>query len=128
VTDLRTDSESDLRNGLPERTPTYGTYGTDGESGYERADLSEPNAHASTSPRSLAYLTPCRYCGTEVYVAICRDGRWRTFDTRRVPAAERCVWAWRKRLGMEEQDLVPGHLLHYCAERGLVQFAVGAIR
>jgi hypothetical protein len=74
------------------------------------------NAHASETPSTLAYLTPCRYCDTEIYLAICRDGRWRSFDTQTVPAADKGVWAWRKRYGMEEQELVSGKQFHYCAE------------
>lgn len=62
----------------------------------------------------LAYLKPCAGCGTEIFMAICRDGRWRPFDTRQFPAADNSVWAWRKRHGMEEQELVPGHHIHLC--------------
>jgi hypothetical protein len=118
----------DSQTGLPPGTPTYGTYGTDGESGYERANPSVPNAHASSTPKSLAYLTPCRYCDTEIYVAMCRDGRWRTFEIDLCGPAEHNVWAWRKRHGMEEQDIVRGYRLHFCAEYGRVQHAVGAIQ
>lgn len=102
--------------GVPSGSPTYGTYGTDGESGCERANPSDPNARANTSPRSLAYVTGCRYCDGQIYVAICRDGKWRSFEMRLVPPAPANVWAWRKRYGMEEQDLVHGHFLHYCAD------------
>ena len=41
------ESQSGTYVGLPRRTPTYGTYGTDGESGYERANLSGRTARAS---------------------------------------------------------------------------------
>lgn len=102
--------------GVANGTPTYGTYGTDGESGCEGANPSVPNARASTSPSSLAYATNCRYCGGSIFVAICSDGRWRSFETRTVPAAPTCVWAWRKRQGMQEQEHVPGKPLHFCTE------------
>jgi hypothetical protein len=46
---------------------------------------------------------------------MCRDGKWRSFDTATVPPAEAGVWAWRKGWGMEEQELVRGKRLHYCA-------------
>lgn len=74
------------------------------------------DARETTPIRALARAVDCRYCQRPIYVAICRDGKWRSFEPRRVPAAAALVWAWRKRHGMEEQDLVPGHHLHYCAE------------
>ena len=89
--------------------------GLDGESGYERDHLSVSDAHARKTPKSLAYATPCRYCDELIYLALCRDGRWRTFDTRTIPAAPTGVWAWRKHHGMEEQELVTGKRLHYCS-------------
>ncbi len=64
---------------------------------------------------ALARPVDCRSCGSSVYLALCRDGRWRTFERATVPAAPTGVWAWRRTWGMEEQELVPGHLLHYCA-------------
>lgn len=71
----------------------------------------------------LAYEAPCRYCSGPIYMAICRDGRWRSFELAEHPAAVAGVWAWRKRQGMEEQDRVPGHVLHYCAERSRLNAA-----
>jgi hypothetical protein len=62
----------------------------------------------------LAYLAPCRNCTHEVYVAYCSDGRWRVFDKTEMPAGSAGSWAWRKRRGMQETDLTPGHPLHYC--------------
>lgn len=41
------DSQSGIPRSLPSGTPTYGTYGTDGESGYDRANLVSVDAHAS---------------------------------------------------------------------------------
>lgn len=90
--------------------------GTDGESGCERDTSYVPNADASRRPNLLAYPTNCRYCGELIYLAICRDGKWRTFETRTVPAAPFGVWAWRKTWGMEEQDRIAGKTLHYCAQ------------
>lgn len=89
--------------------------GTDEESGYERDTSYVPNARTSDQPKSLAYPTNCRYCGDLIYLAMCRDGKWRSFDTKTVPAAPFGVWAWRKTWGMEEQEHVPGKGLHYCA-------------
>jgi hypothetical protein len=66
--------------------------------------------------RHLATLTSCRYCNARVYVAICSDGRWRLFGTETLPAAERGVWGWRRRQGMQEQEHVPGKGLHYCPQ------------
>lgn len=63
----------------------------------------------------LAYVKECDGCARTIFMAICRDGRWRPFETELVEKAPREVWAWRKREGMEEQDLVAGHLLHFCA-------------
>jgi hypothetical protein len=114
--------------GVANGTPTYGTYGTDGESGCERANPYVSDRAHEQKPRSLAYATPCRYCGSEVYVAICRDGRWRSFEKDLCDPAPHNVWAWRKRHGMEEQDLVRGYHLHFCAEYGHVKHTVGAIR
>lgn len=69
-------------------------------------------------PSYLAKAEPCRYCGRRIVLALCRDGRWRTFDPTRVPPAPSGVWAWRKTWGMEEQDQFPGYRLHFCAEYG----------
>lgn len=81
------------------------------------------NTHASKTPDSssqasgkVAYETPCRYCQAPIYVAICADGKWRSFEKRTVPAAAAGVWAWRKRQGMQETDKVPGQTLHFCAQ------------
>lgn len=62
----------------------------------------------------LAYEKDCEGCGDAIYMVICRDGRWRPFEKRRVLPAEHGVWAWRKKHGMEEQQLTPGHLVHIC--------------
>ncbi len=62
----------------------------------------------------LAYLKICDGCGAEIFMAICRDGRWRPFETRRQLVSLSFAWAWRKRHGMEETDRVPGHLIHPC--------------
>lgn len=115
VCDSQSGSGSASQTGVAPGTPTYGTDGTDGESGCEGGNLSGVDAH-DTRPPTLAYHAPCRYCGRPVYVALCRDGRWRTFETATVPTAPAGVWAWRKTWGMEEQELVPGHVLHFCAE------------
>ena len=64
----------------------------------------------------VAYQKPCDGCGSEIVMAICRDGRWRPFETKRQPTPLPFAWAWRKRIGMEETDRVPGHLIHYCAD------------
>lgn len=71
-----------------------------------------------TAGGQLARAVGCRYCSRPIYVALCRDGRWRSFDRARVLAAPAGVWAWRKHEGMEETDVVPGHRLHFCAEHG----------
>jgi hypothetical protein len=73
------------------------------------------DAHARKPIRSLAKAVNCRYCDRPVYVAICRDGKWRTFERELRPASP-ITWAWRKTYGMEETDKVPGYSLHYCAE------------
>lgn len=86
------------------------------ESGYERENLMSVDAHARKPIRSLAHSVNCRYCESPIYVAICFDGKWRSFDPQDMPAAPAGVWAWRRRQGMQEQDLVPGKRLHYCAE------------
>jgi hypothetical protein len=70
----------------------------------------------TTRPSYLAQRRDCRYCHRPLILALCRDGRWRTFDPETVPAAPANVWAWRKTWGMEETELVPGHRLHFCAE------------
>jgi hypothetical protein len=62
----------------------------------------------------LAHALTCRHCAGAIYVALCTDGRWRAFDRTELPAGTAGSWAWRKRLGMEETDLAPGHPLHYC--------------
>lgn len=64
----------------------------------------------------LAYLKECDGCHHTIFMAVCRDGRWRPFETELVERAEREVWAWRKREGMEEQDLTRGYHIHYCAD------------
>jgi len=107
---------SESHQGVAPGRPYERTNGTDGESGCEGGNLSGVNAHASRTPSSLVYAANCRYCAKPIYVAICRDGRWRTFepDLQSVPLP--FAWAWRKRVGMEETDTVRGHLLHFCAE------------
>lgn len=65
-------------------------------------------------PAPLAYETDCRTCGVPIYVAICTDGFYRGFDKYELPAGSDGSWAWRKRRGMSETDLVPGHPLHHC--------------
>jgi hypothetical protein len=67
-------------------------------------------------PSYLAQRRDCRYCRRVIILAFCRDGRWRTFDPDLVPAMPAGTWAWRKRYGMEETELVDGHRLHFCAE------------
>lgn len=62
----------------------------------------------------LAYATACKVCSYKIFVARCRDGFWRPFDTNELPAGLPGTWAWRKRQGMEETDLVPGHAIHHC--------------
>lgn len=94
------------------------------ESGYQRGNLTEADAHArkphihqdQPALGALAYPTDCRYCGDRIYVAYCSDGRWRSFDLVTFPAAPTCVWAWRRHHGMQEQELVPGKRLHFCPE------------
>jgi len=76
----------------------------------------ESNAREHGRPSYLAKKEPCRYCSAPIVLAICRDGRWRTFNPDPQPPAPAGVWAWRKRWGMEEQEIVPGHRLHFCAE------------
>jgi hypothetical protein len=76
----------------------------------------EGDARAGVASGVLAKRESCRYCRALIVFAVCRDGRWRTFDPQQVPAAATNVWAWRRRQGMEETDLVPGHRLHFCAE------------
>lgn len=66
--------------------------------------------------RYLAKKEPCRHCGREIVLAVCRDGRWRVFEPELQPMPVPFAWAWRKHIGMEETDAVRGHLLHYCAE------------
>lgn len=63
---------------------------------------------------NLAHDTDCRSCGRPIYVVICRDGRWRPFERTLHPAGTPDVWAWRRRQGMEETQLVPGYGLHHC--------------
>lgn len=74
------------------------------------------DAHARNPIRSLAHSVNCRYCEKPIYVAICSDGKWRSFETGTFPAAPTCIWAWRKHTGMQEQEHVPGKRLHYCTE------------
>lgn len=76
----------------------------------------ESNAREKNPIRYLAKKEPCRYCTAEIVVALCRDGRWRTFDSNLTQAAPANVWAWRRHLGMEETDRAPGYRLHFCAE------------
>lgn len=64
----------------------------------------------------LAYVKTCEGCQSEIFMAICRDGRWRPFETYEHPAAEHSVWAWRKRYGMEETDRTSGYVIHKCAD------------
>ncbi len=64
----------------------------------------------------IAYLKECNGCHSEIFMAICRDGRWRPFETRQLPPGTCGAWAWRKRQGMEETDRAPGHSIHYCAD------------
>lgn len=65
--------------------------------------------------RSLVHAVECRYCDNPIYVAICRDGKWRSFERDLRPASA-ITWAWRKTWGMEETDRVPGYSLHWCPE------------
>lgn len=62
----------------------------------------------------LAHLGPCRYCLHRIYVVICSDGRWRAFNEDEHPAGTPGIWAWRRRVGMQETDVAPGRGLHYC--------------
>lgn len=64
----------------------------------------------------LAYLKECLGCREIIFMAICRDGRWRPFETPLVSRADREVWTWRKKEGMEEQDITAGYHIHYCAD------------
>jgi hypothetical protein len=61
----------------------------------------EGDARAGVASGVLAKRESCRYCRALIVFAVCRDGRWRTFDPQQVPAAATNVWAWR---------------LHFCAE------------
>lgn len=63
---------------------------------------------------NLARAIDCRDCDRPIYIAICRDGRWRPFERKLHPAGTPGTWAWRKHQGMEETELVPGYGLHYC--------------
>lgn len=76
----------------------------------------------------LARKAPCRYCKTEVFVARCDDGHWRSFDLADQEPTVEGIWVWHRRRGMQEfarygrplhpgEKLVPGKRLHYCAER-----------
>ena len=80
----------------------------------DKAELS--NAGARVPGTQLAYLKSCDGCGAEIFMAICRDGRWRPFETERQIVPVPFAWAWRKHYGMEETDAVCGHLIHYCAD------------
>jgi hypothetical protein len=64
----------------------------------------------------LAYRKICDGCDSEIFMAVCRDGRWRPFEPKRQTVPLSFAWAWRKRIGMEETDRVCGHLIHYCAD------------
>lgn len=64
----------------------------------------------------LAYRKECAGCGDAIFMAICRDGRWRPFEIERQPTPLPFAWAWRKGYGMEETDRVCGHLVHPCAD------------
>jgi hypothetical protein len=64
----------------------------------------------------LAYAKECTGCGAEIFMAICRDGRWRPFETELQPVPSPHAWAWRKNYGMEETEIVRGRLIHYCAD------------
>lgn len=68
------------------------------------------------SGNGVAYTKTCGGCGSEIFIAVCRDGRWRPFETKRQAVPVSFAWAWRKRHGMEETDHVCGHLIHYCAD------------
>lgn len=82
------------------------------------------------SPRGtgeLAYRAPCRFCKTEVFVAWCDDGHWRSFDAEDFPPTVEGIWVWHRRHGMREfarfgrplhpgEGMVPGKRLHFCAE------------
>src|SRR4051812_13941410 len=57
----------------------------------------ESDARAGVPSGVLAKREPCRYCRAGIVLAVCRDGRWRTFDPQQVPAAAANVWAWRRR-------------------------------
>jgi hypothetical protein len=76
----------------------------------------ESNARETTRKTTIAEAIDCRWCARPIYLAICRDGRWRSFERDLMPPAPRNVWAWRKRHGMEETDRVHGYRLHFCAE------------
>lgn len=65
--------------------------------------------------KTLAYVRDCVTCGQEIVLAICRDGRYRAFERRLQPVPSEHAWAWRKRIGMEETDVVRGHMIHFCA-------------
>lgn len=87
----------------------------------------ESNAHEGAKIRSLALALHCRYCNNPVYVAICRDGRWRSFERELMPVSPHGVWAWRKRIGMEETDIARGYRLHFCAEYDHVRYGLSAV-
>jgi hypothetical protein len=65
---------------------------------------------------ALAYRKTCDGCAAPIFMATCRDGRWRPFESERQRTPVPFAWAWRKGYGMEETDVVPGHLIHYCAD------------
>lgn len=75
---------------------------------------------------TLAYRKPCTGCGADIFMAVCRDGRWRPFEPKLQEVPLPFAWAWRKGHGMEETDVVRGHFIHCCADfhdRPLAAFA-----
>lgn len=75
---------------------------------------------------TLVSAVDCKHCTGPIYVALCRDGRYRGFERTLLPAGTPGAWAWRKHLGMEETDLAPGYGLHYC--RGHHGFELDDVR
>ena len=75
------------------------------------------NGGTRAAAADLVREVDCRYCRRPVYLALCRNGRRRTFEKRQRPAAPSGVWAWRRGWGIEETDRAPGYVPHYCAER-----------
>jgi hypothetical protein len=84
---------------------------------------------------ALARRTTCQHCHAEVFSARCDDGKWRTFGLEDHDSDHEGVWVWHKRHGMQEwarfgrparpgDTLVPGKLLHYCAEYTIAKMHV----